>query len=508
MFSAKEEKLPLVLHNYMIDQIKKYRIEISLFLLTLSVALSVFLWSGLRFPNDDQFILFRYIDNIVFGKGFVYNEGEKVLGATTPLFTLIVASLKYIFSFIDTPNLLAYINIVFLGVSSIFFYKIARRFISENFSILVTLIFAFNMSKTIPEGMETPLFLLTNLAFIHYLLKEKYYISSIFLGLSILTRPDAGLIAVMALVFWWQKVGFEKTVRLVLTTVVVCLPWLIFATVYFGSFIPQSLLTKTHSHDIYNLPLLQATKIQAAHLSRIFWGKIFDPNQIPLQVLLNLIPFLLLFIIGMLKKITRNTWIIFVIPIVYFLSFSISNPIIFPWYLSQMEPFWILISLIGFACIYEKIKSHFLRTILLILILSGPIFFWLGMVTSEDRGSKTSAFLVGGYIKDNMSPEDTIGLADIGIVGYVSGAKIIDFIGLVNSDSVSYYPVKAGCFDKNELYIIPPELIKEKKPVWLVAGLNSLDRCFIESDWFSKNYNIVDDLQYGAKVWRLNNNKN
>lgn len=485
------------------DFLNKYYMEILLAGVTLLASIIIFWWSDLRFPNDDQFILFRYIDNIVEGKGFVYNEGERVLGATTPLFTLVAALFKYIFPFVSTPDIVAYLNIIFLTIGAIFFWKIAERFFTRNIAILATSIFALNMSRTIPEGMETPLFLLTALAFIYYLLREKYYLSSIFLAFAILTRPDAGLIAIIAVIYWWQKIGLRMTIRLVIITTSVVLPWAIFATIYFGSFVPQSLMTKLHSSEIYNLPALQALKIQAAHLSRIYWGKIFDPDSIPLQVVFNLIPFLFLVVLGAMKRVSRSNWVIFVIPLLYISSFSLSNPIIFPWYLSQMEPFWILVSLFGFAFILERFKNHYLRILLIIIIAIGPFVSWIKLAATEDRGSKMAAFSVGSYIREHMKDSDTVGLADIGIVGYISEAYIVDFIGLINTDSVSYYPIRDGCRDKRELYVIPPELIIQKIPNWLVAGDRSLTSCFITSDWFKDNYTFVYSSG-GAKVWRRN----
>jgi hypothetical protein len=35
---------------------------------------------------DDAYITYRYARNISVGRGFVYNEGESVLGTTTPPF--------------------------------------------------------------------------------------------------------------------------------------------------------------------------------------------------------------------------------------------------------------------------------------------------------------------------------------------------------------------------------------------------------------------------------------
>ena len=204
--------------------------EVVSWCVTASAATAVFVLSTLHFPNDDQFILYRYIDNLAAGNGFVYNLGERVLGSTTPLFTLVCALCKYLLPFVATPTLVAWINIILLSFAGVFFYKLARLFLSPHWSLVVVFVFALNLSRTIPEGMETPLFLLTCLAFLYYLLTERFYLSSALLSLTLLTRPDAGLIAVLAALYWWQKVGWRETLRLIVLCVIVALPWLLFST--------------------------------------------------------------------------------------------------------------------------------------------------------------------------------------------------------------------------------------------------------------------------------------
>src|SRR4030067_3215000 len=41
---------------------------------------------------DDAYITFRYARNLLAGNGFVFNPGERVLGTTTPLFTLVLSA--------------------------------------------------------------------------------------------------------------------------------------------------------------------------------------------------------------------------------------------------------------------------------------------------------------------------------------------------------------------------------------------------------------------------------
>jgi len=61
---------------------------------------------GLRLhqpPNtvDDAYITFRYARNLANGVGFVYNAGERVLGTTTPAYTLLLAALSRLGGFAD-----------------------------------------------------------------------------------------------------------------------------------------------------------------------------------------------------------------------------------------------------------------------------------------------------------------------------------------------------------------------------------------------------------------------
>jgi hypothetical protein len=494
----------LVIVMPMILFVKKYKMEFLSVAVTAVVAYINFFFSSLVYATDDQFILFRYIDNIAMGNGFVYNIGEKVLGATTPLFTLVVAFFKYIFISVSTPVIVANLNILFLSVSALFFYRVSRNFLSEKFSLLAVLIFALSLFKTIPEGMESPLFILTLFIFLDFLLQGRYYLSAIFLSLTILTRPDAGLIAILVAIFWWQKTGIVKTIRLISLCVAVALPWMVFSTIYFGSFIPESLVAKSHISVIVNQSSFQAFKVQLASLSRIYWGSIKDIDNIFVQVVFNLIPFLVLVYLGVKEKLNKNTWIVFSIPFLYFIFFSLSNPVMWPWYFSQTEPLWILISIIGVSYIWRKINYFYIKIALIVLILIGPAIFWWGRVTIPNLPNEEGLGMVN-YLKENVKKGEKIGINNIGGVGYFTNAYIIDFFGIINDYAYAFYPVESKCANKNLQYLIPPNLVVFTKPDWLmIGGEGELDKCFMEGKWFKKNYKpaIIDGVP-SKLVWKL-----
>ncbi|HEC35405.1 MAG TPA: hypothetical protein ENI39_02600, partial [Anaerolineae bacterium] len=67
-------------------------LERFLLLVLVLLALAARLVPGPR-TVDDAYITFRYARNLVEGRGFVYNLGERVLGTTTPLYTLLLSGL-------------------------------------------------------------------------------------------------------------------------------------------------------------------------------------------------------------------------------------------------------------------------------------------------------------------------------------------------------------------------------------------------------------------------------
>lgn len=46
-----------------------------------------------EFANDDAFITYRHAQNLIRGRGFVFNPGERVLGTTAPLHGLVLGLL-------------------------------------------------------------------------------------------------------------------------------------------------------------------------------------------------------------------------------------------------------------------------------------------------------------------------------------------------------------------------------------------------------------------------------
>ena len=125
---------------------------------------------------------------------------------------------------------------------------------------------------------------------------------------------------------------------------------------------------------------------------------------------------------------------------------------------------------------------------------------------SQNQGTKLALFKIGTYLNENMKPGETIGTNSLGVVGFTVDAYVFDFFGLMNYDSVAFYPIKDPCLDKSVQFVIPPDLVKFAMVDWIVTGGESeFVKCFREGKWFKKNYEAVyvESLGYTGNIWKL-----
>jgi hypothetical protein len=141
----------------MIQLVERYKVNYRMILFLVFLGL-VLLARTNRFIQDDAFIPYRYADNLVHGKGLVWNEGERVEGYTNFLYTLIIAIPIY---FGRDPVLFSYlIGLMFFAGTLIFTYLLAQQLFRSGTAALLTVILLgtnFTFSSYAPGGLETQL---------------------------------------------------------------------------------------------------------------------------------------------------------------------------------------------------------------------------------------------------------------------------------------------------------------------------------------------------------------
>ncbi|MCX7765756.1 MAG: hypothetical protein N2246_03505, partial [Candidatus Sumerlaeia bacterium] len=90
----------------------------------ISIILLVYTATQFYIYTDDFFITFRYANNLATGKGFVYNEDERILATTTPLLTLLLAWLRLLG--IQPEQASSWICALALFGTALVFYRLCR----------------------------------------------------------------------------------------------------------------------------------------------------------------------------------------------------------------------------------------------------------------------------------------------------------------------------------------------------------------------------------------------
>jgi len=191
---------------------------------------------------DDAIITFRYADNLGAGNGFCFNPGERVLGTTTLLYTLVLAAFRAIG--ISPFTAARFLNVAFDVAAIPILFLLGTRVVGRSVGLAAALVFATSgmNARVAGSGMETSL--LTCLFFLTILFHscDATLWCGISGGLVALTRPDG--VAVIAGVLLVRLLQKREYWRVLVGVAAVGIPALIAQYAYFHTFISQSAVAK------------------------------------------------------------------------------------------------------------------------------------------------------------------------------------------------------------------------------------------------------------------------
>ena len=224
-------------------------------ILLVVIALAARLIPGPRII-DDSYITYRYSRNILAGNGFVFNPGERVLGTTTPLYTLILVGIGSVTGGTNAPfPIISWLlNAIIDSVSCVLLWQIGKIIVSNRVGIILSILWAiapFSVTFSI-GGLETSLFILLLLLTSYFFIRSHILYIWLCASLMILTRPDA-LIFLMPLfllpvLFPGQRKIYQP--RAILLSAIPLLLWIAFGFWYFGSPLPHSLAAKSVAYQL------------------------------------------------------------------------------------------------------------------------------------------------------------------------------------------------------------------------------------------------------------------
>jgi arabinofuranosyltransferase len=233
-------------------------------MLWLLPALAVYfvLAGRLDFYQDDAFISYRYVANLLSGHGLVYNIGEHVEGYTNFGWIIYLAFWGVLgANFILVSKITGYL----LGAAIVVVAYLTARLVFDEkhrwFALAVAYIVAFNQSLAYwaPAGLETAAFTLAAMLSLYFFLRRsRLLIAS--LTYAVLLRPEGALVA--ALLVLIELIQTRRLPRFSFTAgfiaFIFCLPFVGFKLAYYGSILPNPLFAKTS----YGKSLLDVTQFR------------------------------------------------------------------------------------------------------------------------------------------------------------------------------------------------------------------------------------------------------
>jgi hypothetical protein len=429
---------------------------------------------------DDAFITYRYAQNLLAGHSLVYNPGQAVLGTTTPLFASLLALIGSVLGGVQAPfpwiSLL--LSAVFDAVSCWLLISIGRRWDRPGVGLASAAVWAIapmSVSFAI-GGMETSLvvMLLLSIAYAHITARHK--LAAFLAALALLTRPDTllfiGPIGLLRFIAWVQ--GKDERPRWQETALFAAplLAWGAFAVLTYGSPFPNSVSAKSVA---YVLPPEAALVRLLQHYATPFLGHLTFGNWWIGVGLAILVPLFFLGSLSLLRE-DRTRWAVMIYPLVYFTVFAAFNPLLFRWYLTPPLPLFFLGLFAGSQRLAEDLKRPVFFTGFAALAVLLTLRGW---TLEPDHGPARPAphmayialeevyLQVAEDLVDEMQPGYRLAAGDIGVLGYVTGEQILDTVGLISPEAVSYFPLPTEYYVAN--YAMPPDLVLDELPDVLVT---------------------------------------
>ncbi len=466
------------------------------------------------FPYDDAYITFRYSRNIAQGLDWVYNKNEITSGTTSFFNTILMAALNDVTKIrIDIigrilPLIFSILSTILIGLI------IVEKIKSEILGSVVIIFYTFlpPIYTAILSGMESNLFIFTILCSIYFLFKKKYLTSSILSGLLVFIRPD-GLIVTsfiaLYLIYQFKTIGISKVLFFISIMCFIIAAFFAINIVFFNLLYPLSMKAKMITYD-------KSMWIQSrfSTLRQLFQGR--------LALLLLPLSFYSGFMA--LKMKDKDMILIFTILITYVAVFTIVNPWLRPWYTSVTLSLLTILTANGIFNLINKYfnefslmdffyykkrsikwdalkmkKSKYLLLSVTLIILYTSILFVNGYKNSfgmnRSEGFNAEVIGVGKYLKSfPLINESKVYLGDIGYIGWITNAYIIDYAGLVTPIALKFSKYKESYSEGINLdWKKQLEFIKMENPEFIVeSNLYPYYRAILSKcNYLKQKYNLV-----------------
>ncbi len=438
---------------------------------------------------DDIGIFYRYAQNLASGHGWTYNIGQSDPGGiTSPLYVMLLAGLSK--TGLTIPAAATGLWIAGITTASTSLYGALRRTGHPIAGFTGGLLLVTSPWMVVVRGMESAVFIGLLGAALWLYVGQRYVLCGVALALLVITRPDGEFFA-FALAFVHLYRYHKIPWRTVFSAVTVLAAWGLYAAIFVGQIVPDTLQSKIYT-----------SRTEQSGSLFFFTGLWINPKgggfgtwAIALAALGGIGLVVWLFHLRRPDPVLSTL----VVGTVLFLVFYGLILNLAPYYI------WYYVPLVFTACALAGLALE---------ALTGALLSWAGRIVRVATAVAVAAALSvlgvvstppgwqalrAGYIpaaiwvRDHSTPDQTVASSEIGLIGWYSERPMIDYLGLFTPSLATKF------FNHDWLY-----WVERYQPDFYVVPLGGgwpWDQQVLKQPWFGYTFKLVYK-DAAVEVWK------
>jgi arabinofuranosyltransferase len=446
----------------------------------------------LGFPLDDPWIHLTFARNLARGWGFAFNHGEPVQGSSAPLWTVILA-LFHLFtkSVVAMVWIAKILGATFLYVAGLFACRLVFALTRRRWAGLVAglvLVTFSHFDWAMASGMEVTLCAALVLAGTYYHLVPqrggRQYLSWVLFALAVYVRPESFLLPVFLIadiiirrLAFRQKIVFWRGLAVCGAAIV---PYFVLNLALAHSVFPQTYIAKVGRTSLFTalatgdtpqigLLLFKAPLLYLGGFVTHLW------RGNPVLVLLALVGLCVLVV--HFVKYRGQASLLIPLVVLFFVGFvGMTAPFVHPIfqsgrYLGPAVALAVVTSVLGAEWILRQVRQRAARlavgSVLAILALFNAVSTGIATAGNTARAENSinrQQVALGEWLAQNTPEDAVIACNDVGAIGYFANRRVLDLLGLVTPEVMSYrkkYPIGRENFAGRDFVL-------DRKPDYLV----------------------------------------
>jgi hypothetical protein len=324
-------------------------------------------------------------------------------------------------------NALGYLAV---AVASWLLVVIGRRFGQPVVGVVAGVLLPFSTLLVPTVGSETPIQVALVLAAIWLVGERRLALAVVVMAVATMVRADS-VVAGVPLAAWvlWSRrpLDLPGLARAAAPGVALLAVGVALTQWYFGRPFPVTLAAKQHQLDLLG--------------SRSFFARLLDETA-RLWSYGLFRPVLVLAVVGLVWGVARRSpWMVVIAwAALYALAYSLLMIASYFWYYAPLVPALVVAAGLGADALVHAVRRWAPEpaaalAIGLVALLVAPGLWAQARVLTAREDARMAVFEEAGrWLRDNTPPGASVGMLEVGVIGYHAEREVVDFAGLIQAD--------------------------------------------------------------------------